>query len=127
MNLIPDNWTRKQTLTNAERYISEELKKLESSILGAEEKILAIEVRLYEELIDYISNYIETIQKDANILAQLDCLNSFAKLSKHRNYCKPDINDSLEIIIKQGRHPVIEAHLPLGETFTSIMKKIKSF
>ncbi|MFT6810487.1 MAG: DNA mismatch repair protein MutS [Saprospiraceae bacterium] len=116
-DLIPDTWTRKQTLTNAERYISEDLKKLESSILGAEEKILVIEVRLYEELIDFISNYIETIQKDANILAQLDCLNSFAKLSKHNKYCKPEINDSLEIIIKQGRHPVIEAHLPLGESY----------
>jgi len=116
-DLIPENWTRKQTLTNAERYISEELKKLESSILGAEEKILAIELRLYEELVGHISNYIETIQKDANILAQLDCLNSFAKLSKHNKYCKPEINDTLEIIIKQGRHPVIEAHLPLGESY----------
>ncbi|MCL4117335.1 UNVERIFIED_CONTAM: hypothetical protein GTU68_027054 [Idotea baltica] len=116
-DLIPESWTRKQTLTNAERYISEELKKLESSILGAEEKILAIELRLYEELVTYISNYIETIQKNANILAQLDCLNSFAKLSKHNKYCKPEINDSLEIIIKQGRHPVIEAHLPLGESY----------
>lgn len=116
-DLIPDSWTRKQTLTNAERYISEELKLLESSILGAEEKIITLEARLYEQLIDHISNYIVTIQQNANILAQLDCLNSFAKLSQRNRYCQPEINDSLKIIINQGRHPVIEAHLPVGEDY----------
>jgi len=114
--LIPDNWTRKQTLTNAERYISEELKTLESSILGAEEKILALETKIYEELIDWLSNYIQTIQRNAQVLSQLDCLNGFAKLALRNNYCKPAVNDTTDINIKAGRHPVIEAHLPLNRS-----------
>ena len=116
-DLIPENWTRKQTLTNAERYISEALKTLESSILSAEEKIISLEIRLYEDLLDWISNYIETIQRNATILSKLDCLNSFAKLAIRNNYCRPVLNDSTDIIIKSGRHPVIEAHLPLGEAY----------
>ncbi len=116
-DLIPDNWTRKQTLTNSERYISEELKVLESKILGAEDKILVLEERLYAELVHWLATYIETIQDNASIIAQIDCLNSFAKLSLKNQYCRPDVNESTSLNIIQGRHPVIEAHLPLGESY----------
>lgn len=115
--LVPEHWTRKQTLTNAERYISDELKKLESEILGAEEKITQLETKLYEELVAWLSSYIPQVQKNADIIAQLDCLCSFAKLARRRNYCKPEISAGLEIEIKEGRHPVIEAHLPLGTSY----------
>ena len=116
-DLIPESWTRKQTLTNSERYISEELKVLESKILGAEDKILVLEERLYAELIHWLMTYIETIQDNASILAQIDCLNSFGKLSLKNQYCHPSINESTSLHIVEGRHPVIEAHLPLGESY----------
>ena len=116
-DLIPESWTRKQTLTNSERYISEELKVLESKILGAEDKILVLEERLYAELIHWLMTYIETIQDNASILAQIDCLNSFGKLSLKNQYCRPKINESTSLHIVEGRHPVIEAHLPLGESY----------
>ncbi len=116
-DLIPETWTRKQTLTNSERYISEELKVLESKILGAEDKILVLEERLYAELIHWLMTYIETIQDNAALLAQIDCLNSFGKLSLKNQYCRPSINESTSLHIVEGRHPVIEAHLPLGESY----------
>ncbi len=116
-NLIPENWIRKQTLTNAERYITEELKVLEAKILGAEEKILALEVRLFDELVFSIADYIQPVQMNANLIAQLDCLLSFGKVATKNNYCRPEINDSMTIDIKAGRHPVIEQHLPLGENY----------
>ena len=115
--LIPDTWTRKQTLTNAERYISEDLKILESKILGAEDKILSIEERLFGEVVHWLSAHIQSIQNNASILAQIDCLNSFGKLARRSQYCKPTINESTRLEIKEGRHPVIEAHLPLGESY----------
>jgi DNA mismatch repair protein MutS len=116
-NLIPENWIRKQTLTNAERYITEELKVLEAKILGAEEKILALEIKLFDQLVFSIADYIQPVQMNANLIAQLDCLLSFGKVATKNNYCRPEINDSMTIDIKAGRHPVIEQHLPLGENY----------
>jgi len=116
-DLIPDDWIRKQTLTNAERYITEELKVLEAKILGAEEKILALEEKLFEQLVFSIADFIQPVQMNANLIAQLDCLLSFGKVAVKNNYCRPEINDSMTIDIKAGRHPVIEQHLPLGENY----------
>ncbi len=116
---VPPEWIRKQTLVGAERYITEELKEYESKILGAEEKILSIEVRLFNELVVALSEYIQAIQLDAAIIAQLDCLLSFATAAIDYKYCRPEINDSKDIIIKAGRHPVIEHQLPLGESYIS--------
>jgi len=115
--LIPDNWIRKQTLSNSERYITEELKVLENKILSAEEKIAQLEVKFYDELLLTISNYIEPILQNAKIVAQIDCLRSFGRLSLRNKYVRPDINDSLEIQITEGRHPVIEQELPAGEPY----------
>ncbi len=115
--LIPDNWIRKQTITNAERYVTEELKKLEQKILGAEEQIAIIEDRLYNELIASTQDYIAPIQHDAAVIAQLDCLISFAHNALKYGYCRPDVNDSFAIDVKAGRHPVIERQLPLGESY----------
>ncbi|MEM1120750.1 MAG: DNA mismatch repair protein MutS [Bacteroidota bacterium] len=115
--LVPENWVRKQTLTNAERYITEELKVLETKILSAQEKILNIEERLFLELVETISGYIQPIQYNANIIAQLDCLLSFARVAAKQRYCRPAINDGTAIDIKEGRHPVIEQQLPLGDSF----------
>ena len=116
---VPPEWIRKQTLVGAERYITEELKEYESKILGAEEKILTIEARLYNELIIALGEYIQAIQLNAAIIAQIDCLLSFASAAIEYNYSRPEINDSKEIIIKGGRHPVIEQQLPLGESYIS--------
>jgi len=115
--LVPDHWVRKQTLTNAERYITEELKTLEAKILGAEEKISILEEEVYQNLVLFISDYISQIQKDASVIARLDCLSTFAAIAKRNNYCRPTLDDSLVIDIKAGRHPVIEHHLPLGEAY----------
>jgi DNA mismatch repair protein MutS len=115
--LVPDHWVRKQTLTNAERYITDDLKKLEVKILGAEEKILAIEHRLFLDLTFALNEYIRPIQMNAALVAQLDCLASFAKVAVLNNYCRPQMNDSLVIDIKDGRHPVIEKQLELGEEY----------
>lgn len=114
---IPAHWIRKQTLVNAERYITEELKIYEEKILGAEEKIIAIETKLFNDLIISLLDYIPAIQLNSNLIAQLDCLLSFAKVSADNRYMKPEINDDDIIEIKQGRHPVIEKQLPLGETY----------
>jgi len=104
-------------LVNAERYITEELKEYETKILGAEDKILAIELRLFSELLNELSNFIEPIQTNARLVAKLDCLISLSVLARSNNYCQPEINNSLELDIVDGRHPVIEQLLPVGETY----------
>ncbi|MDO8928948.1 MAG: DNA mismatch repair protein MutS, partial [Bacteroidota bacterium] len=116
---VPPEWIRKQTLVGAERYITEELKEYESKILGAEEKILAIEVRLFNELVVALAEYIQAIQLNASIVGQLDCLLSFATTAIEFKYSRPEINDSKDIIITGGRHPVIEHQLPMGESYIS--------
>ena len=114
---VPEEWIRKQTLVNAERYITQELKDYESKILGAEEKIQVIEARLFEELIYALAEFLQPIQYNASLVARLDCLMSFAKLAKSNNYVRPSINASKVIDIKNGRHPVIEQNLPIGEEY----------
>ena len=114
---VPETWNRKQTLTNSERYITEELKEYEQKILGAEEKILKLEIALFEELVINLGNYVEPIQLNAKILATLDVLLSFAEISILNNYVKPELNDSYIIDIKNCRHPVIESHMPDGEEY----------
>ncbi len=116
---VPEEWIRKQTLVNAERYITEELKEYESKILGAEEKILAIETKLYQDLVFTMADYILPIKTNANLIAQLDCLLSFAEVARSNNYVKPDVNEGFAVDIKEGRHPVIEQQLPLGEEYIS--------
>jgi DNA mismatch repair protein MutS len=116
---VPPEWIRKQTLVGAERYITEELKEYESKIMGAEEKILAIEVRLFNELVIALAEYIQAIQLNAAIVGQLDCLLSFATTAIEYKYSRPEVDDSKDIIIKGGRHPVIEHQLPLGESYIS--------
>ncbi len=114
---VPDSWTRKQTLTNAERYITPELKEYEEQILGAEDKINIIEHRIYEQLLTKLVVYLEPMQRNAKTLAQIDCILSFAHAAQSYNYCKPSINEATGIVIKQGRHPVIEQLLPPGEKY----------
>jgi DNA mismatch repair protein MutS len=114
---VPDTWIRKQTLVSAERYITEELKEYEQKILGAEEKILHIEQQLYQQLIFGMADFIGPIQKNAQLIAQLDCLFSFAKVALSQNYCLPTLTDGHELSIKEGRHPVIEQRLPIGESY----------
>ncbi len=114
---VPENWIRKQTLVSAERYITQELKIYEEKILGAEEKILAIETRLFNELVMSLVEYITAIQLNSNLIAQLDCLLSFTKVSAENNYVRPEISDTDVLEIKQGRHPVIEKQLPIGESY----------
>ncbi|MEM6687263.1 MAG: DNA mismatch repair protein MutS [Bacteroidota bacterium] len=114
---VPESWTRKQTLVNAERYITEELKEYETKILGAEEKIAQIEQELFADLVVWINQYIKAVQQNANIIAKLDCLCGFATLAKANNYVYPQIDDSYDLDIKNGRHPVIEKQLPIGESY----------
>ena len=114
---VPEEWIRKQTLVNAERYITEELKEYEQKILGAEERIYALEVQIYAELVGRIQANIAMIQKNCRILARLDVLSGFADLAVSNNYCRPKMNDSKVIDIKQGRHPVIETMMQAGEEF----------
>lgn len=114
---VPAEWIRKQTLTNAERYITEELKVYEQKILGAEEKIAGIEQRIYAELVSAVCEYVEPIQRDASLVAHLDCLVSFADTALKFNYVRPTIDDSYVLDIKDGRHPVIEQMLPAGESY----------
>ncbi len=114
---VPAEWVRKQTLAQAERYITQELKEYEEKILGADEKILALEARLFNELIVYMQDFIPQIQINANLLARLDCLLSFAKTAEEHTYVRPVVDDSDVLDIKQGRHPVIETQLPLGEHY----------
>jgi len=116
---VPSEWIRKQTLVNAERYITEELKEYESKILGAEEKIHQIETQLFEQLVIWIATYIKPVQLNANLVAQLDCLTSFAQLAIDNKYVCPDLDDSFELEIKEGRHPVIEKQLPVGVPYIS--------
>jgi len=116
---VPEEWVRKQTLVNAERYITEELKDYESKILGAEEKILTIETRLFQDLVYTMSDYIQPIQLNAFLIAQLDCLLSFSEVAKENDYCKPEVNEGYAIDIKSGRHPVIEKQLKTGEEYIS--------
>ncbi len=110
---VPTEWIRKQTLVNAERYITEELKEYESKILGAEEKIHKIETELFEQLVAWITTYIKPVQMNASLVAQLDCLCSFTQLANENKYVCPEIDDSLELDIRNGRHPVIEKQLPI--------------
>ena len=114
---VPAEWTRKQTLAQAERYITQELKEYEEKILGADEKILATEERLFGELVLAAQTFIPQIQADANMVAHLDCVFSFAKAAREHRYIRPQIDDSLIIDIKQGRHPVIETQMPAGERY----------
>jgi DNA mismatch repair protein MutS len=111
---VPADWIRKQTLVSAERYITEELKEYETKILGAEEKIQQIENQLFEQLVQWIATYIKPVQLNANLIAQLDCLTSFAQLAIENKYICPIIDDSFELEITNGRHPVIEKQLPVG-------------
>ncbi len=114
---VPSDWIRKQTLAQAERYITPELKEYEEKILGADEKIIILETQLFNELVQDMQKFIPQIQIDANIIAHLDCLLSFAKVSESNRYVRPVIDDSDVIDIKQGRHPVIETQLPIGEKY----------
>ncbi|MCB9256747.1 MAG: DNA mismatch repair protein MutS [Chitinophagales bacterium] len=114
---VPETWIRKQTLTGAERYITEELKEYEEKILGAQDKIQALELQLFNQIISYLRDYIQAIQLNANVLARIDCLLSFALVAEKFNYCRPSIDESLELDIKDARHPVIEAQLPPGEAY----------
>jgi DNA mismatch repair protein MutS len=114
---VPADWVRKQTIANGERYITDELKVLEGKILGAEEKILELEERIFREMVDEVAAFIAPIQHNAQLIARLDCLLAFARLAEQRHYARPDMNDSLVIDIKDGRHPVIETQLPIGESF----------
>ncbi|MDP5043730.1 MAG: DNA mismatch repair protein MutS, partial [Leeuwenhoekiella sp.] len=114
---VPADWIRKQTLVNAERYITEELKEYEAKILGAEERILGIEQQLFNQLVTWITQFIDPVQTNANTIAQLDCLRSFTCLAKENEYSRPVIDESFELEITEGRHPVIEKQLPLGEVY----------
>ena len=116
---VPTDWIRKQTLVSAERYITQELKEYEEKILGAEEKILAIETRLFNDLVLSLGEYISAIQMNANKIAQLDCLLSLAKTAKENKYIRPEVNETEVIDIRQGRHPVIEKQLPPGEQYVA--------
>ncbi|MEG0037789.1 MULTISPECIES: DNA mismatch repair protein MutS [Bacteroides] len=114
---VPQEWIRKQTLVNAERYITQELKEYEEKILGAEDKILVLETRLYNELVQALSEFIPAIQINANQIARIDCLLSFANVARENRYIRPVIADSDVLDIRQGRHPVIEKQLPIGEKY----------
>ena len=114
---VPEEWIRKQTLVNAERYITEELKELEVKILGAEERILSLEQQLFAQLVVWMQEYISPVQHNAHCLAELDCLCGFAQLAKENQYCCPTMDTSTALSIKNGRHPVIEKQLPLGEEY----------
>src|SRR5690606_17607290 len=116
---VPEHWIRKQTLVNAERYITEELKQYEAKILGAEDKILTLESQLFQELVTQLAEYIEPIQVNAHLVARLDVLLSFAVLAEQNEYQLPEIDDSTELEISEGRHPVIELQLPFGEEYVS--------
>ncbi|MDR3704975.1 MAG: DNA mismatch repair protein MutS [Paludibacteraceae bacterium] len=114
---VPEGWIRKQTLVNAERYITQELKEYEEKILGAEEKILTLEVALFNDLVMALMDYIAAVQLNCNLVAQLDCLLSFAKVSMENKYIRPQVNETDVIDIKNGRHPVIEKQMPVGESY----------
>ncbi len=115
--LIPEDWVRKQTLTGSERYITDELKVLETKILGAEEKLSVLELKLYDELVLALQDYIGAVQHNASSLAKIDAIISLANTAKKNEYCKPTVDESLDIEIVQGRHPVIEQHLDIGQSY----------
>ena len=114
---VPQEWIRKQTLVNAERYITQELKEYEEKILGAEDKILALETKIYADLVQSLTEFIPVIQVDASLIAQLDCLLSFATVARDNHYIRPVLSDDTTLDIRQGRHPVIEKQLPIGESY----------
>lgn len=114
---VPPEWVRKQTLTNAERYITEELKQYEEKILGAEEKIASLEERIFNELVIRIGDYVAQIQQNAIALAHIDCLLSFSEVADKYKYCRPELNDTTRLMLSEARHPVIEQQLPLGESY----------
>ncbi len=116
---VPPEWIRKQTLVSAERYVTQELKEYEEKILGAEEKIISIETRLFNEIVTAVADYIPAIQVDSNLIARLDCLLAFTKAAADNRYARPVLDDSLDIEIVEGRHPVIEKQLPPGEKYVS--------
>ena len=116
---VPVEWIRKQTLVNAERYITEELKEYESKILGAEDKISQLESMLYEQLVNWMATYIKPVQLNANLIAQIDCLQSFAQMAIENKYVQPELDDTFDLEIKEGRHPVIEKQLPVGTPYIS--------
>ncbi|MDR9458207.1 MAG: DNA mismatch repair protein MutS [Salegentibacter sp.] len=116
---VPEEWVRKQTLVNAERYITEELKEYETKILGAEEKILHLEQQLFAQLVQWMGDYIQPVQQNAQLIARMDCLASFALQARTENYCKPEIMEGYELEIREGRHPVIEKQLPIGENYVT--------
>jgi len=116
---VPPEWHRKQTLTGSERYITEELKEYEQKILGAEEKIIALEQKIFEEIVHYAAEFVTPIQLNASLIAGLDCLASFAKISGENNYVRPELTNDFAIQIKDGRHPVIENNLPPGEEYVA--------
>lgn len=116
---VPPEWIRKQTLVNAERYITQELKEYEEKILGAEERILSLETRIFNDLVLALDEHIAAIQLDANLIAHIDCLLSFVKTARENKYVRPEINESLDITITEGRHPVIERQLPPGESYVA--------
>ena len=118
-DMVPADWIRKQTLVNAERYITQELKEYEEKILGAEEKILSLEAQLFTQLVAAVGEYTAAIQQNAVLIAELDCLLSFALSAAEHNYIRPVVDDSTEIDIHQGRHPVIECQLPIGERYVA--------
>ncbi|WP_224488768.1 DNA mismatch repair protein MutS [Robertkochia flava] len=114
---VPEGWVRKQTLVSAERYITEELKEYEAKILGAEEKIGILEQQIFTQLVVWMQEYISEVKKNATLVARIDCLAGFAVLAKENNYTRPNVNDSCDLEIKEGRHPVIEKQLPPGEPY----------
>lgn len=116
---VPETWIRKQTLAQAERYITQELKEYEEKILGAEDRILALETKLFAELVDEVARYVEPLQRDAAALSLLDCLQSLASIARERKYVRPVVNDGLRLDIRDGRHPVIETMMPPGEEYVA--------
>lgn len=116
---VPEEWIRKQTLVNAERYITEELKELEVKILGANEKILALEQDLFNQVVMSLMDYVQVVQRNSQLIARVDVLLSFAKIAIHNGYVKPELNDGYGLSIKDGRHPVIEKQLPIGESYVA--------
>ena len=116
---VPAEWTRRQTLTNAERYITPELKEYEDKILGAEERILVLEGQLFGQLMAAVTEYVQPIQYDAQLVARIDCLQSFAEVALENGYCRPELTDDNKLLILEGRHPVIETQMPPGEQYVS--------
>ena len=114
---VPEGWIRKQTLTGAERYITQELKEYEQKIMGAEERIIQIETQIYSEIVAFVAQHLNALQRNARVISRVDCLLSFAKIAKERKYVRPVVDDSKAIDIKEGRHPVIETLMPIGQEY----------